>query len=84
MILLIRGVCVVRLPPVGPLLLVVRGGGGSMEAAAGVFPPRLLPFRGVALLVLSSPSLHVTLPVRVGHQVDIAVRVAFETHQHHT
>lgn len=73
-----------RLPPVGPLLLVVRGGGGAMEAAARVFPPRLLPLGGVALLVLRSPGLHVALHVGVGHQVDVAIRVTLETNQHHT
>lgn len=73
-----------RLPPVGPLLLVFSGGGGAMEAAPGVFPPRLLPLRGVALLMLRGPSLHVALHVGVGHQVDVAVRVAFKTNQHHT
>lgn len=73
-----------RLPPVRPLLLVFRGGGGAMEATPGVFPPRLLPLGGVTLLVLCRPSLHVALHVGVGHQVDVAVRVAFETNQHHT
>lgn len=71
-----------RLPPVGPLLLMFRGGGGAMQAPSRVFPPRLLPLWG--LLMLRHPSLHVALHVGVGHQVDIAVRVAFETNQHHT
>lgn len=84
MILLVRGVSVVDLPPVRPLLLVFGGGGGAMEAAPGVLPPRLLPLGGVALLVLRRPSLHVALHVRVGHQVDVAVGVALETNQHHT
>lgn len=84
MILLIRGVSVVDLPPVRSLLLVFRGGGRAMEAAPGVLPPRLLPLRGVTLLMLCSPSLHAALHVGVGHQVDVAVRVALETNQHHT
>ena len=55
-----------------------------MEAAAGVLPPRLLPLGELTLLVLHRPSLHAALHVGVGHQVDVAVRVAFETNQHDT
>lgn len=55
-----------------------------MEASPGMFPPRLLPLGGVTLLVLCRPSLHVALHVGVGHQVDVTVRVALETNQHHT
>ena len=55
-----------------------------MEATAGVLPPRLLPLGGVTFLMLGGPSLHVALHVGVGHQVDVAVGVAFETNQHHT
>lgn len=84
LILRFRGVSVVRLPPLASLVLVVRGGGGAMEATSGVFPPRLLPLWGVALLMLCRPSLHVALYVGVGHQIDVAVRVALETNQHHT
>lgn len=83
-ILLIRGLCVVRLPPIGPLLLVFRGGWGAMQAAAGVFPPRLLPLWGVTLLMLAGSSLHIALHIGVGHQVDVTVRVTFKAHQHHT
>lgn len=79
----IGGVGVVRLPPVGPLLLVFRGRRGAMKATPGVLPPRLFPLWKVALLVLGRPSLHAALHVGVGHQVDVAVRVPFETHEHH-
>lgn len=72
------------LPPLGPVLFVVRGGRGAMEAPPGVFPPRLLPLWGVTFLVLCDPSFHVALHVGVGHQVDVTVRVVFETDQHHT
>lgn len=61
-----------RLPPVGSLLLVVRGR-GAMEAAAGVFPPRLLPLGWFTFLMLCCPSLYAALYVGVGHQVDVAV-----------
>lgn len=55
-----------------------------MEAAAGVLPPRLLPLGRLPLVVLAGPPLGVVaLAVRVGHEVDVAVRVALETHQHH-
>ena len=81
--LLFRGVGVMRLPPVRPLVLVFGRGGGAVETAAGVFPPRLLPLGRFTLLVVTGPSLRVALHVGVGHQVDVAVRVAFETNQHH-
>lgn len=53
-----------------------------MEAAPRVFPPWLLPVGG--LVVLCCPSLHVTLHVWICHEVDVAITVTFETHQHHT
>lgn len=61
---------------VASFLFVFRGGGRAMEAAPGVLPPRLLPVGG--LFVLRCPSLHVTLHVWVGHEVDVAVAVPFE------
>lgn len=81
--LLIGVVSVMRLPLVRPLLLVVRGR-GAMEAAAGVFPPWLLPLWWFVFFVLCCPSLYAALHVWVSHQVDVAVRVALEANQHHT
>lgn len=71
-----------RLLLVAPLFFVFRGGGRAMEAAPRVFPPRLLPVR--RLFVLCRPSLHIALHVRIRHEVDVAIAVAFEANQHHT
>lgn len=51
---------------------------GAMQAAPRVFPPRLVPLG--QLLVVQAFALH----IRVRHQVNVAVHVAFETHQDHT
>lgn len=77
-ILLVGGVIIMRLLPVGPLLLVL--GGAAVEAAAGVLPPRLLSLLGVSLLVLRSSALHVALHVGVRHQVDVSITVPLKTH----
>lgn len=72
-----------RLPPLSPLLLVFGGGGGAVEAAAGVLPSGLLPLLWVPVLVLPGPHLHV-VHVGVRHQVDVAVGADLKAHQYHT
>lgn len=79
--LLVRGISIVGLFLVAPLLLVFRGGGRAMKAAPGVLPPGLLPLRG--LLMLGCPPFQVALHIWVGHQVNVAVAVALEAHKHH-
>lgn len=51
---------------------------GAVEAPARVFPTRLISLR--QLLVIQTLALF----IRVRHQINVAVRVALETHQHHT
>lgn len=76
-------VCSVVCWPVGAVA-VVRGpvifnlAAGAVEATARVFPARLISLR--QLLMIHTLALF----IRVRHQINVAVRVALETHQHHT